>query len=148
MATINDAVRLMYLNQTGREADPGGLEYFASRFGADSKIDEDELAIFRQMAADEVAGQEARQAAAAQQAAAQQVAAQQAAAAEAARVLAAQQAVAQQAAAQRAAQQQAEDLARYRAEMEQAREGERGREASGSITQRRNDTLAGPTQRA
>ena len=70
MATINDAVRLMYLNQTGREADPGGLEYFASRFGADSKIDEDELAAFRQMAADEVAGQEARKAAAAAQQAA------------------------------------------------------------------------------
>ena len=87
MATINDAVRQMYLTQTGRAADPGGLEYFANRFGADSKIDEDELAIFRQMAAAEVAGQEARQAAAAQQAAAQQ-----AAAAEAARVLAAQQA--------------------------------------------------------
>jgi hypothetical protein len=70
MATINDAVRLMYLNQTGREADPGGLEYFASRFGADSKIDDDELAIFRQMAPAEVAGQEARQAAAAAQQAA------------------------------------------------------------------------------
>ena len=53
MATINDAVRQMYLTQTGRAADPGGLEYFANRFGADSKIDEDELAIFRQMAADE-----------------------------------------------------------------------------------------------
>ena len=65
MATINDAVREMYLTQTGREADPGGLEYFANRFGTDSKIDEDELAIFRQMAAAEVAGQEARQAAAA-----------------------------------------------------------------------------------
>ena len=83
MATINDAVREMYLTQTGRAADPGGLEYFANRFGTDSKIDEDELAIFRQMAAAEVAGQEARQAAAA---------AQQAAAAEAARILAAQQA--------------------------------------------------------
>jgi len=70
MATINDAVRLMYLNQTGREADPGGLEYFANRFGADSKIDEDELAIFRQMAPAEVAGQEARRAAAAAQQAA------------------------------------------------------------------------------
>ena len=70
MATINDAVRLMYLNQTGREADPGGLEYFASRFGADSKIDDDELAIFRQMAPAEVAGQEARRAAAAAQQAA------------------------------------------------------------------------------
>jgi hypothetical protein len=62
MATINDAVREMYLTQTGREADPGGLEYFANRFGSD--IDPQELAIFRQMAADEVAGQEARQAAA------------------------------------------------------------------------------------
>ena len=81
MATINDAVRQMYLTQTGRAADPGGLEYFANRFG--TSIDPDELAIFRQMAADEVAGQEARQAAA-----------QQAAAAEAARVLAAQQAAA------------------------------------------------------
>ena len=81
MATINDAVREMYLNQTGRAADPGGLEYFANRFG--TSIEPDELAIFRQMAADEVAGQEARQAAA-----------QQAAAAEAARVLAAQQAAA------------------------------------------------------
>ena len=70
MATINDAVRLMYLTQTGREADPGGLEYFAKRFGADSKIDEDELAIFRQMAPAEVAGQEARRAAAAAQQAA------------------------------------------------------------------------------
>ena len=67
MATINDAVREMYLTQTGRAADPGGLEYFANRFGTD--IDPQELAIFRQMAADEVAGQEARQAAAAQQAA-------------------------------------------------------------------------------
>ena len=62
MATINDAVREMYLTQTGREADPGGLQYFADRFGTD--IDPQELAIFRQMAADEVAGQEARQAAA------------------------------------------------------------------------------------
>lgn len=111
MATINDAVRLMYLNQTGREADPGGLEYFANRFGADSKIDEDELAIFRQMAPAEVAGQEARRAAAAQQAAEQQAAA------------------AAQQQAQRAAQLQAEDLARYTAEMQQAREAERGREA-------------------
>ena len=73
MATINDAVREMYLTQTGRAADPGGLEYFANRFG--TSIEPDELAIFRQMAADEVAGQEARQAAAAQQAAAQQAAA-------------------------------------------------------------------------
>ena len=70
MATINDAVRQMYLTQTGRAADPGGLEYFANRFGADSKIDEDELAIFRQMAPAEVAGQEARRAAAAAQQAA------------------------------------------------------------------------------
>lgn len=62
MATINDAVREMYLTQTGRAADPGGLEYFANRFG--TSIEPDELAIFRQMAADEVAGQEARQAAA------------------------------------------------------------------------------------
>ena len=68
MATINDAVREMYLTQTGRAADPGGLQYFADRFG--TSIEPDELAIFRQMAADEVAGQEARQAAAAQQAAA------------------------------------------------------------------------------
>jgi regulator of protease activity HflC (stomatin/prohibitin superfamily) len=66
MATINDAVREMYLTQTGRAADPGGLEYFANRFG--TSIEPDELAIFRQMAADEVAGQEARQAAAQQQA--------------------------------------------------------------------------------
>jgi hypothetical protein len=65
MATINDAVREMYLTQTGRAADPGGLEYFANRFG--TSIEPDELAIFRQMAADEVAGQEARQAAAAAQ---------------------------------------------------------------------------------
>ena len=61
MATINDAVRQMYLTQTGREADPAGLEYFVNRFGSD--IDPDELAIFRQMAADEVAGQDARNAA-------------------------------------------------------------------------------------
>ena len=114
MATINDAVREMYLTQTGREADPGGLQYFADRFG--SSIEPDELAIFRQMAADEVAGQEARQAAAAQQAAA--LAAQQQ-----------QQQIAQQQA-QRVAQQQAEDLARYMAEMQQVRESEaRGQEA-------------------
>ena len=75
MATINDAVREMYLTQTGRAADPGGLEYFANRFG--TSIEPDELAIFRQMAADEVAGQEARQAAQqqAQQAAAEAAAA-------------------------------------------------------------------------
>ena len=130
MATINDAVRQMYLTQTGRAADPGGLEYFANRFGTDSKIDEDEIAIFRQMAAAEVAGQEARQAAAA----AQQAAAQQAAQQEAQRAAAAaaqQQQIAQQQA-QRAAQQQAEDLARYMAEMQQVREGERGREARAS----------------
>ena len=78
MATINDAVREMYLTQTGRAADPGGLEYFANRFG--TSIEPDELAIFRQMAADEVAGQEARQAAAIQQQAAAQQQAQQAAA--------------------------------------------------------------------
>lgn len=96
MATINDAVREMYLTQTGRAADPGGLEYFANRFG--TSIEPDELAIFRQMAADEVAGQEARQAAAAQQAAAQQQAA----------ALAAQQ---QQQIAQQQAQQQAEEAA-------------------------------------
>ena len=114
MATINEAVREMYLTQTGRAADPGGLQYFADRFG--TSIEPDELAIFRQMAADEVAGQEARQAAAAQQAAA--LAAQQQ-----------QQQIAQQQA-QRAAQQQAEDLARYMAEMQQVRESEaRGQEA-------------------
>ena len=96
MATINDAVREMYLTQTGRAADPGGLEYFANRFG--TSIEPDELAIFRQMAADEVAGQEARQAAAAQQQAAQQQAA----------ALAAQQ---QQQIAQQQAQQQAEEAA-------------------------------------
>ena len=90
MATINDAVREMYLTQTGRAADPGGLEYFANRFG--TSIEPDELAIFRQMAADEVAGQEARQAAAAAQQ--QQAAAQ------------------QQQIAQRNAQQQAEEAAR------------------------------------
>jgi len=60
---IIDAVRDMYFTQTGRDADPGGLEYFTNRFG--TSIEPDELAIFRQMAADEVAGHEARQAAAA-----------------------------------------------------------------------------------
>lgn len=115
MATINDAVRQMYLTQTGREADPGGLEYFVNRFG--TSIEPDELAIFRQMAADEVAGQEARQAAAAQQQAAAQAAREQ-------------QAAQQQQPPDRAAQQQAENLARYTAEMQQLRESERVREAA------------------
>ena len=49
MATINEAVRQMYLEQTGREADPAGLEYFVNRFGAD--IDPEDLYIFKKMAA-------------------------------------------------------------------------------------------------
>jgi len=58
MATIDEAVRQMYLEQTGREADPAGLEYFVNRFGAD--IDPEELYIFKKMAAEEVAANDIR----------------------------------------------------------------------------------------
>ena len=63
-------VRKMYLEQTGREADPGGLDYFVTRFGDDGKIDPDELDAFRTMAGQEVINNDIRKAAAAEQAAA------------------------------------------------------------------------------
>jgi hypothetical protein len=61
-------VRKMYLEQTGREPDKEGLEYFKTRFEAN--IDADELAEFRKMAGQEVINNDIRKAAAAEQAAA------------------------------------------------------------------------------
>jgi hypothetical protein len=73
----NDAVRNMYMEVLGRAPDASGLQYFSDRFGP--TVETGELDIFKNMAAEEVAANAARNAA--QQLAAQQLAAQQAAAA-------------------------------------------------------------------
>ena len=77
-APTNTAIRDMYQQVLGRAPDASGLQYFSKRFGP--TVETGELDIFKNMAAEEVAANAARDAAA-----------QQAAAAEAARVLAAQQ---------------------------------------------------------
>lgn len=61
-------VRKMYLEQTGREPDKEGLEYFSDLYGAN--INKDELDAFRTMAGQEVVNNDIRKAAAAEQAAA------------------------------------------------------------------------------
>jgi hypothetical protein len=68
----NDAVRNMYMEVLGRAPDASGLKYFSDRFGP--TVETGELDIFKNMAAEEVAANAARNAA-------QQLAAQQAAAA-------------------------------------------------------------------
>jgi hypothetical protein len=68
----NDAVRNMYMEVLGRAPDASGLQYFSDRFGP--TVETGELDIFKNMAAEEVAANAARNAA-------QQLAAQQAAAA-------------------------------------------------------------------
>jgi hypothetical protein len=85
----------MYMEVLGRAPDASGLQYFSDRFGP--TVETGELDIFKNMAAEEVAANAARNAA--QQLAAQQLAAQQLAAQQ----LAAQQLAAQQLAAQQAA---------------------------------------------
>ena len=58
----------MFLEQTGRPAEQTAVDYFSKRFGAE--VDADELAIFRQMAGQEVVNNDARKATAAAQLAA------------------------------------------------------------------------------
>lgn len=48
----DDAVKNLYLAVLGREADPGGLQYFTDRFG--TSIEPGEAIIFQQMAAAEI----------------------------------------------------------------------------------------------
>lgn len=107
----DDAVKNLYLAVLGREADPGGLQYFVDRFG--TSIEPGEAIIFQQMAAAEI---QARNAFLATQANAQAIAAeferkqnegkvyfsQDDTQAEQARILAAQQAAAAAAAAEAA----------------------------------------------
>ena len=66
----DDAVKQLYRDVLGREADPAGLQYFVDRFG--DTVEPNEAAIFATMAQPEIVARDAflaQQAAAAQQAA-------------------------------------------------------------------------------
>ncbi len=90
-AAADDAVKQLYRDVLGREADPGGLQYFVDRFG--DTVEPNEAAIFASMAQPEIVARDAflaQQAAAAIEAANKKVIADAYAAAQAASAAAAQ----------------------------------------------------------
>jgi len=90
-AAADDAVKQLYRDVLGREADPGGLQYFVDRFGV--TVEPNEAAIFAAMAQAEIVARDAflaQQAAAAIEAANKQAIADAYAAAQAASAAAAQ----------------------------------------------------------